>query len=80
VTHHGNGEQPFALQGRAKNFLNRALLTDAPPPPATVVLLRAAYHDGPLKDYTRAAGDLAGGWRSWPPPSSAHGPCSTLRA
>jgi hypothetical protein len=23
------------------------------------VLLRAAYHDGPLKEYTRAAGDLA---------------------
>jgi hypothetical protein len=59
VTHHGNGEQPFALEGRAKNFLNRALLTDAAPPPATVVLLRAPYHDGPLRDYTRAAGDLA---------------------
>jgi hypothetical protein len=63
VTHHGNGERAFALQGRAKNFLNRALLVDAPPPPATVVLLRAAHHDGPLKDYTRAAGDLAG-WMS----------------
>ncbi|MFU8839451.1 MAG: hypothetical protein ACNA8R_01860 [Nitriliruptoraceae bacterium] len=60
VTHHGNNEQPFALEGRrAKNFLNRALLSDDTPPPATVVLLRAAYHDGPLKEYTRAAGDLA---------------------
>lgn len=59
VTHHGNGERAFALEGRAKNLLNRVLLTDATPPPATVVLLRAAYHDGPLKDYTRAAGDLA---------------------
>lgn len=65
VTHHGNGERDFALQGRAKNVLNRALLVDAPPPPATVVPLRAVVHDGPLKDDTRAAGDL-GGWMAIP--------------
>ncbi len=59
LTHHGNGERPFDLDGRAKNFLNRALLRQGRPPDATVILLRAAYHDGPLRAYTKAAGDLA---------------------
>ncbi|MGM0617716.1 MAG: hypothetical protein ACQEUI_06185 [Actinomycetota bacterium] len=59
VAHHGNSERPFELDGRAKNFLNRALLRGGPPPDATVLLLRAAYHDGPLRDYTAAAGDIA---------------------
>lgn len=59
ITHHGNNERPFDLDGRAKNFLNRALLCQGPPPDATVILLRAAYHDGPLRAYNRAAGDAA---------------------
>lgn len=60
LTHHGNSERPFDLDGRrAKNFLNRALLREGPPPDATVILLRAAYHDGPLRAYTEAAGDAA---------------------
>lgn len=59
VTHHGNGERPFDLEGRAKNFLNRALLRAGPAPAATVILLRAAYHDGPLRTYTQVAGDIA---------------------
>jgi hypothetical protein len=61
VTHHGNNERPFELEGRAKNFLNRALLGSGALPDANVLLLRAPFHDGPLRDYTRAAGDL----RTW---------------
>jgi hypothetical protein len=59
ITHHGNSERAFDLSGRAKNFLNRALLSQPGAFDATVVVLRAAYHDGPLREYTRVAGDLA---------------------
>ena len=59
ITHHGNNERAFDLGGRAKNYLNRALLGDPTAPDATVIVLRAAHHDGPLRDYTRIAGDLA---------------------
>lgn len=57
VTHHGNGERAFDLGRRAKNFLNKALL-NGERPDATVVLLRAPFHDGRLRAYTDAAGDL----------------------
>lgn len=60
VSHHGNNERAFDLGKRAKNFLNRSLLTPAPVP-ATVVLLRAPFHDGPLRAYTEAAGQV----RTW---------------
>lgn len=60
VTHHGNGERAFDLGRGAKNFLNRALL-DGGRPDATLVLLRAPFHDGPLRIYTEASGDL----RTW---------------
>jgi hypothetical protein len=60
VSHHGNNERAFDLGRRAKNFLNRALLIPVPVP-ATVVLLRAPFHDGPLRAYTRAAGEV----RTW---------------
>lgn len=59
ITHHGNNEHAFDLRGRAKNYLNRALLSEPTPPDATVIVIRAAYHDGPLREYTRLAGDLA---------------------
>ncbi len=57
VTHHGNNERAFDLGRRAKNSLNRALLQD--PPDASIVLIRAAHHDGPLRDYLDAAGELS---------------------
>ncbi len=57
VTHHGNNERAFDLGRRAKNSLNRALLED--PPDASIVLIRAAHHDGPLRDYLDAAGELS---------------------
>jgi hypothetical protein len=59
ITHHGNGERPFDLDGRGKNFLNRALLRGGAPPDATVILLRAAYHEGSLRAYTEVAGAAA---------------------
>lgn len=57
ITHHGSGERPFELGRRAKNTLNRALL--ASPPPATVVAVRAPLHEGSLRRYAAAIGDLA---------------------
>jgi hypothetical protein len=59
ITHHGNNERAFDLRGRAKNYLNRALLSDPTPLDATLIVLRAAHHDGPLREYTRIAGDLS---------------------
>jgi hypothetical protein len=60
ISHHGNSERPFDLGRGAKNLLNRALLLPTPPA-ATVVLVRAPLHEGPLREYTHAAGEL----RSW---------------
>jgi hypothetical protein len=60
VTHHGNNERAFDLGRRSKNFLNRALL-EPTPPAATLVLLRAPFHAGSLREYTAASGDL----RTW---------------
>jgi hypothetical protein len=60
VSHHGNSERAFDLRKGAKNFLNRALLTPAPVP-STVVVLRAPFHDGPSRAYTRAAAQV----RTW---------------
>lgn len=60
VTHHGNNERAFDMGRGAKNFLNRALLK-AERPDATLVLLRAPFHDGRLRAYTEASGDL----RTW---------------
>jgi hypothetical protein len=60
VTHHGNNERAFDLGRRSKNFLNRALL-EGERPEGTLLLLRAPFHDGPLRAYTDASGDL----RTW---------------
>jgi hypothetical protein len=57
VTHHGNNERAFDLGRRAKNFLNRALLAHDRPD-ATLVLLRAPFHEDSLRAYTEAAGEL----------------------
>ena len=70
VTHHGNSERAFDLGRRSKNFLNKALLA-GDRPDATLVLLRAPFHDGPLRAYAaacRPAGHRRPGRRPAPDP------------
>jgi hypothetical protein len=57
VLHHGNNERPFEFGRTAKNLLGKAILLPEPPP-ANVLLVRAPFHAGTLRDYLRAVGDL----------------------
>jgi hypothetical protein len=57
VVHHGNNERPFDLGRTAKNMLGKALVLPEPPE-VNLVLLRAAFHAGGLKQYLAAVRSL----------------------
>jgi hypothetical protein len=50
VLHHGNNERPFDLGRTAKNTLGKAVLLPEPPP-VNVLVLRAPFHAGSLRQY-----------------------------
>lgn len=57
ILHHGNNERPFAFGRTAKNVLGRAILAPEPPE-VNVVLLRAPFHGGSLREFMGAMGSL----------------------
>jgi hypothetical protein len=57
ILHHGNNERPFAFGRTAKNTLGRAVLVPEPPD-VNVILLRAPFHAGSLREFLGAMGSL----------------------
>jgi hypothetical protein len=57
VLHHGNNERPFDVGRTAKNTLVKAVLLPEPPP-VNVLVVRAPFHGGGLRQYLREISSL----------------------
>ena len=58
IFHHGNNERPYDYRTTAKNTFRGLFLNEGPLPEATLINLRAPFHDSTLGQYMRTIGNL----------------------